>query len=130
LPCSDTNRLPRDWRSEIRDSRYTSEASEEGKRTVVSADSADKESVEDVRNLIPADVAIMQDFLTFIPFYLLALAIATGGFCCFLARAKDRDEVAWFFAGLFFSLIALIAIAGAPIRGEKEPDPYKYVKGI
>ncbi|MFC2083649.1 hypothetical protein ACFLS9_01195 [Bacteroidota bacterium] len=37
-----------------------------------------------------------------------------GGFCAFIAKEKNRDSAAWFFLGLLFSLIALIAIAVVP----------------
>lgn len=41
-------------------------------------------------------------------------ALVFGGFCSWLAKQKDRDAVGWFFLGLCFSLIALIAIAAVP----------------
>jgi hypothetical protein len=49
----------------------------------------------------------------------LALAAFTG----WLAGAKGRSEVSWFFFGLLFGLIALIAVGLAPPLNQGEaPD--------
>lgn len=46
---------------------------------------------------------------------LIALqAIACGGFCYTLAKAKGHGGWSWFFAGLFFSIVGVIAAAGLP----------------
>jgi Fe2+ transport system protein B len=62
-----------------------------------------------------------EDIITILVVSYLACGIIIGGFCAFLAKAKNRDSAAWFFGGLFFSVIALIAIAGAPIKPPVTP---------
>lgn len=42
--------------------------------------------------------------------------ISCAFFSCFVASQKNRSLAGWFFAGLFFGFIALIAIAGSPIK--------------
>ena len=37
-----------------------------------------------------------------------------GIFCAYIASQKNRDPITWFFIGLFFTLIALIAIGVLP----------------
>lgn len=45
-------------------------------------------------------------------------AIIFGGFSAWIAKQKNRDPLNWFLFGLFFSLIALIAIAvSSPLKG-------------
>jgi len=41
-------------------------------------------------------------------------AIVFGGFCSFIAKEKNRDTAGWFFLGLLFSLIALLALIAIP----------------
>ena len=43
---------------------------------------------------------------------IIGQALACAGFCSFVAKEKERDALAWFFLGLCFSLIALVAISG------------------
>jgi len=43
-------------------------------------------------------------------------ALVSAGFCAFLAGEKNRSAIGWFFLGLFFNLIALVALVGAPVR--------------
>jgi hypothetical protein len=43
-----------------------------------------------------------------------------GIFCSFIASQKNRNPIAWFFLGFFFSLIALIAIAAMPSISQKK----------
>jgi hypothetical protein len=50
-------------------------------------------------------------------------AIATGAFSAWLASAKDREAGTWFFLGLLFGIIALIAIGLSP--DEKAPEDSK-----
>ena len=47
---------------------------------------------------------------------LLGQAIVSAGFCAYLASQKGRDSVVWFFLGLLFGLLALIAIAAVPAQ--------------
>jgi len=51
---------------------------------------------------------------TLIFILILADGIIFGAFCAFIAKEKNRDTGAWFFLGLLFSLIGLIAIAAVP----------------
>jgi hypothetical protein len=44
----------------------------------------------------------------------IVYSIATGFFCAGIAESKGRDNIGWFFLGLFFNIIALVAIAGIP----------------
>lgn len=46
--------------------------------------------------------------------FMIISAIVCGGFASHLASEKGYSEVAWFFLGLFFNILALIAIAGLP----------------
>lgn len=41
-------------------------------------------------------------------------AVVCAGFCAFIAGEKHRPRGAWFVAGLFFGMFALIAIACVP----------------
>jgi len=50
---------------------------------------------------------------------LLVMHIACAGFCSGLAKAKHRRNVDWFFLGLLFGIIALIAAAGMPENRNK-----------
>ena len=52
--------------------------------------------------------------------------IIFGGFCAFLAKQKNRDAVGWFFLGLLFSIIALIAIAASSPKENKDTLQVKY----
>jgi hypothetical protein len=51
-----------------------------------------------------------------IGFFLLVQGIIFGVFCAYIAGQKGREKGPWFFAGLFFSLIALIAAAAVPVE--------------
>jgi len=58
-------------------------------------------------------------FSTLIIFVIPILTnIICAGFCSFLAGAKKRRNVDWFFWGLLFGPIALIAAAGMPVKRE------------
>ena len=46
--------------------------------------------------------------------------MASGAFCAYLASEKGRDGACWFFLGLLFGIIALLALVGLPRRGS--PD--------
>jgi hypothetical protein len=53
-------------------------------------------------------------------FLLIIIAgIVCGFFCEAVAEAKNRPVLGWFLAGFFFSIIALLAIVGMPVK-EKE----------
>lgn len=53
----------------------------------------------------------------------IAQAITFAGFCGYLARVKNLNEVAGTFLGLIFSIIALITVAGAPVREKESRKP-------
>jgi len=46
-------------------------------------------------------------------------AISCGTFTAKVAMTKGYDAVNWFFAGIVFSIIALIAVIGLPIKTHK-----------
>lgn len=46
--------------------------------------------------------------------------LACAVFCANLAYAKKRNGFLWFLAGLAFSIIALIAIAGMPVKPSED----------
>jgi len=54
-------------------------------------------------------------FIIVIP---ILINLVCAGFCSFLAGAKKRRNVDWFFLGLLFGPIALIAAAGMPAKHE------------
>jgi cytochrome bd-type quinol oxidase subunit 2 len=56
----------------------------------------------------------MEYLMNIILWIILLQAFFCACFCSFIAQEKKRDKVAWFLNGLFFSLIALIAISGVP----------------
>jgi len=51
--------------------------------------------------------------------------IIFGAFCAYLAKQKNRNAETWFILGLFFSFIALIAIAASPARTQEEIEREK-----
>ena len=51
---------------------------------------------------------------------LLLLGLVFGLFCSFIAKQKNKDILAWFFLGFFFSLIALLALIAVPKIEESE----------
>ena len=48
------------------------------------------------------------------PLLVIPALLTFGIFCSYIASQKNRNPVAWFFLGFFFSLIALIAIGVVP----------------
>ncbi len=44
--------------------------------------------------------------------------LASGGFCAYIAGQKNREGFSSFLLGLFFSILALIAIAASPSLAE------------
>lgn len=42
------------------------------------------------------------------------LWVVCAGFSAFVAKQKNRDSVGWFFLGLLFGPIALLALAAIP----------------
>jgi len=51
-------------------------------------------------------------------------ALASAFLCSHLASLKSRDAVPWFFAGLFFGVLGLIAAAGLPPSGTSTASTY------
>lgn len=51
---------------------------------------------------------------------MLVLWIASAFLCSYIAGQKNRARGPWFFAGLFFSLFAIIAIVAIPALTEEE----------
>jgi len=49
-------------------------------------------------------------------------AIGSGVLCAAMACAKGRSALAWAFVGLVFGILAVIALAGMPIREEEEQE--------
>jgi len=47
---------------------------------------------------------------------LVLMGIVVGFFSSKLASEKGYDKTLWFLGGLFFNIIALIAIAGLPVK--------------
>lgn len=52
-------------------------------------------------------------------FGILFAALAVAGFTATVAREKGYSVGAWFLGGFFFNVIALIAVAGLPIKDAK-----------
>ena len=50
---------------------------------------------------------------------LVLIGIVVGFFSSKLASEKGYDTTLWFLGGLFFNIIALIAIAGLPVKDVK-----------
>jgi len=53
----------------------------------------------------------------------VALMIAGGAFSAIVASRKGYNASAWFAGGFFFSVIALIAVAGLPMAKEAVRTP-------
>ena len=52
-----------------------------------------------------------------------AQALIFAGFCSFVAGEKNRSQSSWWFLGLIFSIIALIALVGVPpLRKDVPPN--------
>jgi hypothetical protein len=47
---------------------------------------------------------------------LILIGIVTGAFTANLAQAKGYSFLVWFVAGFLFSLIALLAMIGMPVK--------------
>jgi|WetSurMetagenome_2_1015567.scaffolds.fasta_scaffold359261_1 hypothetical protein len=54
--------------------------------------------------------------IVFVVVGLFVIELAIGAFCGFIAKEKHQNESAWFFLGLLFSVIALLAVVGLPTR--------------
>lgn len=52
-------------------------------------------------------------------FLLLFVAIGSGCMAGFVANEKGYSYTTWFYAGLFFSLFAIVAVAGLPDRRDE-----------
>ena len=48
----------------------------------------------------------------------IAQAVIAGGLCAYLAEQKGYSTGAWFFVGLLFGVLGLIACAGLPVVEE------------
>jgi len=55
----------------------------------------------------------------------LFFGLISGAYASNVADAKGYSAVAWFFGGFFFSLLALIAIAGMPLNPAKPKEKKK-----
>ncbi len=58
----------------------------------------------------------------------VVVGLASGGLCSTVAAAKGYETGTWFAAGFFFNVLALIAIAGMPLKEreeQEEDDPIK-----
>ncbi len=60
----------------------------------------------------------MEQFLVI----MLLIGVAAGAFTATVAKAKGYDGTAWFIGGLCFSIFALIAIAGMPMKQDDEEE--------
>ena len=49
---------------------------------------------------------------------IIAQAVTCGGLCAYLANQKGHSTKAWFFVGLFFGVLGLIACTGLPVVDE------------
>jgi len=52
------------------------------------------------------------------PLILFAWFIAAC-FCAFIARSKNRSGLGWFFLGLLFPVLSLIALIAVPVKGPR-----------
>ncbi len=52
----------------------------------------------------------------------IIIAIISGLVSYTIARNKNRNPVAWFFGGLFLSIVGLLIIAVLPLKGKKCPQ--------
>jgi peptidoglycan/LPS O-acetylase OafA/YrhL len=52
----------------------------------------------------------------------LISAIVCGAFAAVVAGSKNRNKGNWFWAGLLFNIVALIAIAGMPSLPPPKPE--------
>jgi hypothetical protein len=55
---------------------------------------------------------------------LAVYCLASGAYSATVADAKGYSTGAWFFGGLFFGVLALIAIAGMPVRPKLNAPPH------
>lgn len=56
----------------------------------------------------------MQDFAIIVILSILWVVIGCGLLTAYVAGEKGRSSIAWFFCGLLFGPLGLIAIAGIP----------------
>jgi hypothetical protein len=75
---------------------------------------------------------IFRDQMSVIIFTVVIFNAAMGGFSAWLASRKGYSTGAWFFLGLLFGVIAILAVGLAPIKtvapetGEAEPEPMDF----
>ena len=48
-----------------------------------------------------------------------AVNVVFAGYCCAVADAKNLTGFLWFLGGLIFGPVALIAVAGMPVKENK-----------
>ena len=53
-----------------------------------------------------------------------------SAFCAWLAEEKGRDRVNWFWLGIIFGIIAMLAIVGAPKVESAELEPMQSKRRI
>ena len=60
--------------------------------------------------------------------FLIALVYwgSFGAFCGWLAEEKGKDRVTWFWLGMVFGVIALLAIVGVPKVESSEEEPLEH----
>ena len=63
---------------------------------------------------------LWEDIRIYFWVYLVIQALASAGFCFYLADQKGRGPTGWAVAGVLFGFFALVAAAGVPPRSELE----------
>jgi hypothetical protein len=64
--------------------------------------------------ILKKELYMEKDFINLVCAILFISNFACAGFCSHVAIAKNLNGIKWGFGGLFFGIIALIAIAGMP----------------
>jgi hypothetical protein len=67
----------------------------------------------------------MEDILPLTLIVGIIVGVIVGAFSSKLAKVKGYDERLWFLGGLFFNIIALVSIAGLPVRDLEEIEEEK-----
>ena len=57
-------------------------------------------------------------FIAFASLWAIVLWLAIAFFCATVASAKNLSRFSWLVGGFFFGPIALIAVAGMPVKPE------------
>jgi len=61
---------------------------------------------------------------------LVIQAFIFGAFSGFIAKEKNRDQAGWFFLGLFFSFIALLALIAVPKLEKPMDQPRPIIQAV